>query len=71
MRRANKGIPRDLEVEGKRLKKGKSAFGRNGDVMVEVWKDTRLVRMIRTIHDATIVKKGRKDRKTNMEIKKP
>jgi len=23
------------------------------------------------IHDATLVKKGRKDRKTNMEIKKP
>jgi hypothetical protein len=27
--------------------------------------------MICTIHDATIVNKGRKDRKTNMEIKKP
>jgi len=29
------------------------------------------VRMISTIHDATTVNKGRKDRKTNMEIKKP
>jgi hypothetical protein len=37
-RRANRGIPRDLEGEGKRLEKGKLAFGRNGDVMVEVWK---------------------------------
>jgi hypothetical protein len=37
-RRANRGIPRDLEGEGKRLKQGKSAFGRKGDVMVEVWK---------------------------------
>jgi hypothetical protein len=37
-RRANRGIPRDLEGEGKHLKKGKSAFGRNGDIMVEVWK---------------------------------
>jgi hypothetical protein len=27
--------------------------------------------MIGTIHDATIVNKGRKDRKTNMNIKKP
>jgi len=27
--------------------------------------------MISTIHDATIVNKGRKDRQTNMEIKKP
>jgi hypothetical protein len=27
--------------------------------------------MVSTIHDATIVNKGRKDRKTNMEINKP
>jgi hypothetical protein len=27
--------------------------------------------MISTIHDATIVNEGRKDRKTNMKIKKP
>jgi len=27
--------------------------------------------MIHTTHDTTIVNKGRKDRKTNMEIKKP
>ena len=27
--------------------------------------------MVSTIHDATIVNQGRKDRKTNMEIKKP
>jgi len=32
---------------------------------------TGLVRMISTFHDTTIVNKGRKDRKTNMEIKKP
>ena len=38
-RRANRGIPRDLEGEGERLKKGKSAYRRNGDVMVQVWKD--------------------------------
>jgi len=37
--RANRGIPRDLEGERKCLKKGKSAFRRNGDVMVQVWKD--------------------------------
>ena len=41
--RANRGISRDLEGVGKRLKKGKSAFGRNGDVMVEVWKDKTCV----------------------------
>ena len=37
--RANRGILRDLDGEGKRLKKGKSGFQRNGDIMVEVWKD--------------------------------
>ena len=29
------------------------------------------MRMISTIHDATVVNKGRKYRKINMEIKKP
>jgi len=29
------------------------------------------VQMISTIHDATTVNNGRKDRKTNMEVKKP
>ena len=38
--------------------------------MVQVWKDKRLVRMISTIHDATVVSTGREDRKTNMERKK-
>ena len=69
--RANRGIPRDLEWEGKRLNRVQSAFRREGDVMVQVWKEKRLVRMISTTHDATIVNTGRKDKKTNMEIKKP
>ena len=41
--RANRGIPHDLEGEGKRLKKEKSVFRRNGDVMVQVWKDKTCV----------------------------
>ena len=69
--RANRGIPSDLEEDGRHLKKGQSMFRRKGDVMVQVWKDKRFVRMIRTIHDATVVSTGRKDTKINMEIKKP
>jgi hypothetical protein len=42
-RRTNRGIPRDLEGEGKRLKKGKPAFRRNGDIMVLVRKDKTCV----------------------------
>jgi hypothetical protein len=68
--RANRGIPRDLEGKGNSFNREQSAFLRKGDVMVQVWKDKRLVRMISTIHDATIVNTGRKDRKTKMEIKK-
>ena len=48
-----------------------SVFCRKGDVIVQVWKDTRLVRIISTIQDTTNVNTGRKERKTNMEIKKP
>jgi hypothetical protein len=32
--RANRGIACDLERKGKGLKKGMSAFWRNGDIMV-------------------------------------
>jgi hypothetical protein len=69
--RANRGIPRDLEREGKSLKKGHSAFRRKSVVKVLVWKDKRLARMISTIHEATLVNTGWKDKKTNKEIKKP
>ena len=41
--RANRSIPHDLEGEGRCLKKAQSAFRRKGDVMVQVWKDKRLV----------------------------
>ena len=46
--RANRGITCDLEGEGKCLKKGQSVFWREGDIMVQVCKDKRLVRMIMT-----------------------
>jgi hypothetical protein len=63
--RAKRVIPRDLGAEGMGLKKGQSAFQRNGDVMVQVWNDKTCA------NDAAIVNKGRKDRKPNMGIKKP
>ena len=39
--------------------------------MVQVWKNKRLVQMISMICDTTTVNTGRKDRSTDMEIKKP
>ena len=41
--RANRGIPRHLEGEGKSLKKETSAFRRDDDIMVQVWKDETCV----------------------------
>jgi hypothetical protein len=69
--RANRGIPHDLEGKGRHLKKGQSAFRRKGDIMVQVWRNKRLVQMISMIREVTIVNTGRKDRKTNTEMKKP
>jgi len=39
--------------------------------MVQVWKETRLVKMLSTFHYTKIESTGRKDRKTNMDMKKP
>jgi hypothetical protein len=41
--RANRGIPRELEQEASQLKRGQSAFQRKGDIMVQAWKEKRLV----------------------------
>ena len=38
-RRSKWGNSHDLEAEGKRSKIGKLAFQRNGDIMVQVWKE--------------------------------
>ena len=67
----NRGIPKDLDKEAKELKKGNSCFRRKDGVLVQLWKDKRLVRMISTIHDSEHVHTGKKDRKTNEEISKP
>jgi len=37
--RANRGIPRDLEGEGRRLKKEKSTLPSKADLMVQLWND--------------------------------
>jgi hypothetical protein len=58
--RPNRGIPKDLK-EAKGLKKGQLSFRRKGDVLVHVWKDKRLVRMISTIHDSEHAHTGKKD----------
>jgi hypothetical protein len=50
--------------------KGKLSFWRKDDIMVQVWEDRRPVRMISAVHDLGMVNMGRKDIKTNLEVKK-
>jgi hypothetical protein len=68
--RAKRGIPCDLEGEGMRLEKGSQHFGGMVTLRCECG-GTRLVHMIGMSHDEAVVNKGRKDRKTNMDIEKP
>ena len=66
--RSNRGIPYDQQGKANACGKGSQRSG--GKVtMVQVWKDKRLVQMINTIHDTTTVNTGRKEKKTNMEMK--
>jgi hypothetical protein len=50
------------------LKTGQSAFQRKGDLIVQMHK--RVVQLKSMIHYATVVKGGKKDRRTELEIKK-
>jgi response regulator RpfG family c-di-GMP phosphodiesterase len=68
--RPNKSISKDLVKEAKGLKQRQSSFRRKGDMLVQVWKETRLVRMMSTIHDLEHVHTGKKDQKTYEEISK-
>jgi hypothetical protein len=69
-RRAKRCISCDLEGESVRLKNGSQHFGGMGTLWCRCGK-TRIVQMISIVHEATVVSRGWKDRKTNMEIKKP
>jgi hypothetical protein len=50
------------------LKTGRSAFQRKGDLIVQMHK--RVVQLKSMIHDATVAEGGKKDRRTELEIKK-
>jgi hypothetical protein len=65
-----RGIPPDLEWEANHLRRGQSVSWRKGDVIVQAWKDKRLVQIRSTINYMTIVTTERKERKTNLEVKK-
>jgi hypothetical protein len=54
MIRVNSGLPTDLKEELKSLKHGEITFSRKG-VILQSWRDTRVVNMISTIHNSSMV----------------
>jgi hypothetical protein len=48
------------DLEAKALNKGQSSFRRKDVVLVQGWKDNRLMRMISIIHDSEHVHTGNK-----------
>jgi translation initiation factor IF-2 len=52
------------------LRRGQSAFWRKGDVIVQAQIDKRLVQMINTIHEATVVSEPRKERPKTKPVNK-
>ncbi|PNF20206.1 hypothetical protein B7P43_G16196 [Cryptotermes secundus] len=59
----DRGAPKELKNDVKILKKGESVFSRKGQVLVQVWRDKRDVKLISTLHTAKIVESAKMNRK--------
>ena len=66
--RSNRGLPKSFVQTGNNLKAGQSIFCRRNDVLLQTWKDKREVRMVSTLHQATI---ERQESKRGGSVKKP
>ena len=64
--RVNRGLPPEMKNESQSLKRGETTFRRKGEILLQSWRDTRVVNMISTIHDSTMVDVPRR----NEEVKK-
>jgi hypothetical protein len=53
--RVNRGLPKDMIKETKKLKKGEVTFRTKQDVLLVTHQDKRLVNMISTLHTAAVV----------------
>ena len=55
-----------MKNESQSLKRGETTFRRKGEILLQSWRDTRVVNMISTIHNSTMVDVPRR----NEEVKK-
>ena len=67
--RVNRGLPKNMIEETKKLKKGEVTFRRNLDILLVSHKDKRVVNMISTLHTAEVVETIK--RRTGVTKKKP
>jgi len=65
--RVNRGLPPEMKNESKSPKRGKTTLRRKGEILLQSCRYTRVVNMISTIHDLTMVDVARR----NEEVKKP
>jgi len=67
--RLNRGLPKDMIEEAKKLKKGEVTFRRDQEILLISHQDKRLVNMISTLHTAEVVETT--NRRTGVVKKKP
>ena len=53
--RVNRGLPPEMKNESQSLKRGETTFRRKGEILLQSWRDTRVVSMISTIHNSRMV----------------
>ncbi|TKC40279.1 hypothetical protein EI555_018773, partial [Monodon monoceros] len=64
----DRGLPNQLKEKSKNLQRGEMTFLRKGEVILLIWKDKRLVRVVTAIHDASITSTGKEDRRTVLHL---
>jgi len=67
--RLNRGLPKDVTEEAKKLKKGDVTFRRDQEILLISHQNKRLVNMISTVHTAEVVETT--NRRTGVAKKKP
>lgn len=66
---ACRGLPGGFKKRTEKLKHGESHHVRKGDILLQGWRDKRLVRIISTIHDSKITKLTDKNNYSKMKPK--
>ena len=53
--RVNRGLPPEMKNKSQSLKCGETTIRRKGEILLQSWRNTRVVNTISTIHDSTMV----------------